>query len=124
VVRNGGDLKARINAVAQAEEDRAFAADLRAWHPVTVAHLDDVALVEKVGDTRRRAVAFGIEDPRLRARYVMIGVVLAPEFWRQAYLHQILNSRTGSPDIRFGDVCAAIKVSLAAAGRQQEVWWI
>ncbi len=121
-MRNGGDLKARINAVAQAEEDRAFADDIRQWHPVAVVHLDDMALAEKVGVTRRIAVSFGITDPRLRARFVMIGIALAPEFWRNMDIHRALTAPTGTPDIRFGDVCGMFKTALSIAGHKDRIW--
>lgn len=122
-MQNGGALRARVNAVAQAAEDRAFAQDIRGWHPASVAHLDDTSLTAKVTQARCRAIALGIKDHRLRARFVMIACTLAPDFWRQPAIYSLLSGRTGTPDIRFGDVCAAIRVAMAAAGRQSEVWW-
>jgi hypothetical protein len=122
-MKNGGALRARINAVAQEAEDRAFVEDIRAWHPDAVAHLDDEELTAKVTLARERAISFGITDPRLRARFVMIGVVLAPEFWRQPQIYHLLVAPTGNADIRFGDACAAIRVAMIAAGRQAEIWW-
>jgi hypothetical protein len=115
-MKNGGALKARINAVAQAAEDTAFAADIRAWHPDSIAHLDDESLAAKVTQARERAIAFGLADPRLRARFVMIACTLAPDFWRNPLFFHMLNGRTGTADMRFGDVCAALRVALGQSG--------
>ncbi len=123
IVPRMNGLKARINAVAQAQEDRAFAVDIRQWHPAAVAHLDDDALADKVGVTRRIAISFGITDPRLRARFIMIGIALAPEFWRNMDIHRVLTVPTGTPDIRFGDVCAMFRTALTMAGRTDLIWW-
>jgi hypothetical protein len=122
-MKNGGALKARINAVAQAAEDRAFADDIRAWHPDAVAHLDDESLAAKVTQARERAIAFGLADPRLRARFVMIACTLAPDFWRNPLFFHTLNGRTGTADMRFGDVCAALHVSSLRAGYPDLAWW-
>jgi hypothetical protein len=116
-------LKARINVVAQLQEDRAFADDIRQWHPAAVAHLGDDSLADKVGFARRIALSFGITDPRLRARFVMIGITLAPEFWRNMDIHRALTAPTGTPDIRFGDVCAMLKTALTMAGQHDRIWW-
>jgi hypothetical protein len=116
-------LKARIHVVAQAQEDRAFAEDIREWNPAAVEHLHDDALADIVGVTRRIALSFGITDPRLRARFVMIGIALAPEFWRNMDIHRVLTAPTGTPDIRFGDVCGMFKTALTVAGRPDLIWW-
>jgi hypothetical protein len=123
IVPRVNGLKARINAVTQAQEDRAFADDIRQWKPQVVAHLDDDTLADKVGVTRRIALSFGITDPRLRARFIMIGIALAPEFWRNMDIHRVLTAPTGTPDIRFGDVCAMFRTALTMAGRPDLIWW-
>jgi hypothetical protein len=123
IVPRMNGLKARINAVTQAQEDRAFADDIRQWKPLVVAHLDDDTLADKVGVTRRIALSFGITDPRLRARFIMIGIALAPEFWRNMDIHRVLTAPTGTPDIRFGDVCAMFRTALTMTGRPDLIWW-
>lgn len=122
-MKNGGALKARINAVAHAAEDEAFAEDIRIWHPQAVAHLDNDALNALVTLTRERAIAFGITDPRLRARFVMIACAVAPNFWRNPLFYHLLNAQTGTADTRFGDVCALLRLSLQQSGRPGWAWW-
>ncbi|MGL4320364.1 MAG: hypothetical protein ACRCS3_05825 [Paracoccaceae bacterium] len=122
-MRNAGALKDRINAVAQAAEDRAFAEDIRVSHPHAVQEHDDDALTKMVTMTRQQAIALGITDPRLRARFVMIACALAPDFWRNPLFYHLLNAKTGSADLRFGDVCAVLRLSLEQAGHADMAWW-
>lgn len=53
----------------------------------------------------------------------MIALVLAPDFWHSEPVYRTLTAPTGTPDIRFGDFCACLKVMLVDAGRGSEVWW-
>jgi hypothetical protein len=116
-------LKDAMNAAEYARHDRAFADSIRKWRGPDVAHLDDNALTEEVARQRRVAVSFGVVEPALRARFVMMAVALAPDFWRQDDLYHLLTARTGTPDIRFGDVCAVFRTAFGMTGRQDEIWW-
>jgi hypothetical protein len=53
----------------------------------------------------------------------MIGIALAPEFWRNMDIHRVLTAPTGTPDIRFADVCGMFKTALTVAGRPDLIWW-
>lgn len=53
----------------------------------------------------------------------MLGVAVAPGFWRYREIEAILLGATGTPDIRFGDVCAMFAASFRAAARDAEIWW-
>lgn len=117
------EFHAALNQSVQDRKDAEFAARIRTWRPDAVAEQDDAALTEQVGVYRRIAASFGVTDPALKARWVMIGAVLAPEFWKSEAIYPLLVAKTGTPDIRFGDVCAALKVSLGMVGRSSEVWW-
>jgi hypothetical protein len=112
-----------LTKAVQARKDAEFAADIRAWRPHAVAHLSDDDLTEAVTEAREAAAGYGIADPQLRARFVMLGVAVAPGFWRYREIEAILLGHTGTPDIRFGDVCAMVAAGFRAAGRDAEIWW-
>jgi hypothetical protein len=116
-------LKAAMNDAEYRRHDRDFAVSIRTWRGRDLEHLDDDALTEEVARQRRIAVSFGISDPALRARFVMIAVALAPDFWRHEDVHHLLIAHTGTPDIRFGDVCAVFRAAFVMVGRQDEIWW-
>ena len=112
-----------FNAAMHTDNDRAFANDLRAYRPDRVQHVSDDELALVVERSRELAIQMGIVSPRLRARFVMIDALLIPEFWKEHSLSRLLNSPSGSADIRFGDVCAAIKCSAFRSGFGQDIWW-
>jgi len=112
-----------FNELAARNDDRAFAHELRTYRPYLVAHLDDDALTEEVRRARHAARDLGVQDSKLRARFVMIHTLLTPEFWRHPEAEEILRAATGTADIRFGDLCALIRLASQEAGCVQEIWW-
>lgn len=112
-----------FNRIAAREDDRLFAVRLRAYRPNLTNHLDNRALVDEVTTARASAVAIGLGNTGLRARFVMIHVLLTPYFWSESEAHAMLYAATGTPDIRFGDVCALIRLAAAEAGCSEEIWW-
>lgn len=117
------EMKRAFNEQAYKNQDHQFALRLRAWRPTRFNAVEDADLTETVGYARRNAVSFGLKSPTLRARWVMIHSCLAPDFWRNAAIYETLTAKTGTADIRFGDVCACMKLMLTDAGRGSEVWW-
>lgn len=65
-----------FNRIAAREDDRLFAVRLRDYRPNLTNHLDDRALVDEVTTARASAVAIGLGNTGLRARFVMIHVLL------------------------------------------------
>jgi hypothetical protein len=53
----------------------------------------------------------------------MVGIALAPEFWRNMDMRRVLTAPTGTPDIRFADVCGMFKTALMVAGRPDLILW-
>ena len=112
-----------FNAAQYAKNDKAFAKDLRAYRPDRVQHISDEELTLVVERARELAIEMGIKSPQLRARFVMIDALLIPEFWKDHRLSRLLHGPSGSADVRFGDVCAAIKRSAFKAGFGRDIWW-
>lgn len=116
-------FKNRIRIEADLQADHDVALILRTRNTAEVAHLDDEALAAAIHDARAAADRFGISDSRLRMRLIMLGVARLPGFWRENVVETIMNARTGTPDIRFGDVCALLKMGAIREGKQYQVWW-
>ncbi|MFV0386267.1 hypothetical protein [Paracoccus sp. (in: a-proteobacteria)] len=117
------DLNASLSALAQGEADQDIAATFRERNGFEVAHLDDDALLAAIREARETAVNLGIAMPRLRMRFIMLGVFRLPGFWKSAALWQMLTADTGTPDIRFGDVCALLKLGAGREEKENYVWW-
>lgn len=89
-MRFSGEQFEEFNRIAAREDDRLFAARLRAYRPNLTNHLDDRALVEEITTAREAAVATGLRNTGLRARFVMIHILLTPYFWREVEAHAML----------------------------------
>lgn len=65
----------------------------------------------------------GLTDARMRARFIMIHVLIVPRFWTHPEAAQLLARPGGTPEVGFGDICATVKAALRQAGRVDEAWW-
>lgn len=117
------EAMAGFAARAQEKANRDIAATFRADHGPEVEHLSDDELLAAVTEARETAVGLGIEAPHLRMRFIRLAVFRLPDFYRDETIWQMLTGTTGTPDTRFGDVCALIKMSAERAGKQDLVWW-
>ena len=88
-----------------------------------MAHLDDDALLSAIGHARLVASTLGIEGGDARMRFIMLGVLRLPRFWDVPELWQMLTAPTGTPEGRFGDVCAMIRIGAERSGKGDGVWW-
>ena len=113
----------RIRDVAVEKNDKEIALMLRERNAGEVADLTDEQLQAAVKQAREAAVSFGIRDRRLRMRFIMLGVVRLPRFWLDPTIAGLLNAPTGTPEMRFGDICAMFKMSALRANRPDGVWW-
>ena len=117
------DAKEGLNAAQAARDDQAFARELRSFRPERVQGISDQDLAGLVTRARLKACDMGLMDPRLRARFVMIDILLVPQFWRDPKISRLLQSRSGPADARFGDVCAALKQACRGTGFEADIWW-
>ena len=69
-----------------------------------------------------KAVKLGIRDTKLRMRFIMLGVFRLPHFWQDPTVATMLTARTGTPDMRFGDVCSMFKRAAERADTPEQVW--
>ncbi|MFV0409975.1 MAG: hypothetical protein ACK5LJ_09875 [Paracoccus sp. (in: a-proteobacteria)] len=105
------------------QNDRNIAAMFRERNTEEVAHLSDDQLYAAIREARKAAVASGILDKRLRMRFIMLGVLKLPGFWQDPTIARLLAAHTGTPDSRFGDVCAMFRISAERVDKQAGVWW-
>lgn len=56
-------------------------------------------------------------------RFIMLGLLRLTRFWLDSTIAGLLNAPTGTPDTRFGEVCAMVKLSAERAGKPTWVWW-
>ncbi len=117
------DMWAAFSASAQKRADEDIAATFRERNAIEVAHLSDDDLMAAIKEARETAVGLGIAAPNLRMRFIMLGVFRLPGFWKNEAIWQILTARTGTPDMRFGDVCALLKLGAHREGKDNYVWW-
>lgn len=123
MIRLPKEFMATFRADVELRRDRDTAARFRAENTAEVAHLDDDALVAAIKAARETAASFGIADQDLRARFIMLDVFRVPGFWRDRTVQHMLNAKTGTPDIRFGDVCAALRQGAIRSEKLNYVWW-
>ncbi|MDB6181076.1 hypothetical protein [Paracoccus fistulariae] len=114
---------ASFSASAQKEADADIAATFRERNAIEVAHLSDDELMAAIKEARGTAVSLGITASNLRMRFIMLGVFRLPGFWKEAEIWQMLTANTGTPDMRFGDVCALLKVGAGREAKANYVWW-
>lgn len=85
--------------------------------------LDDDQLVAAIAEARAAATAFGLTEAQLRMRFIMLAVMRLPRFWDDPTLRRLLTAPGATPEIRFGDVCALIKLGALREGAADKVWW-
>ncbi|WP_159397399.1 hypothetical protein [Sorangium cellulosum] len=95
----------------------------RRRHAAEVEQLDRAGLEEAVRAARLQATALGIKDPQLRARFMFLGTVRFPRFWENPAIAKLLSARTGTPEARFNDACAFIRIMAIRAGMGDRIWW-
>ena len=117
------EMWAAFSASAQKRADEDIAATFREHNAIEVAHLSDDELMAAIKETRETAVSIGIAAPNLRMRFIMLGVFRLPGFWKNAAVWQMLTANTGTPDTRFGDVCALLKLGAGREAKANYVWW-
>lgn len=113
----------KMRDVVVAKNDKEIAALFRERNAAEVAHLSDEQLYEAIREAREAAFSFGIRDKQLRMRFIMLGVFRLPRFWLDPSISALLNGHTGTPDMRFGDVCAMVKLSADRIQKTESVWW-
>jgi hypothetical protein len=113
----------RIDAVSRRTAAVEIATAYRRDHAAEVAHLDDAALLAAVEAAQDRIEALGLVTEPLQTRFMMLDVFRAPGFWQDPVIDRALRGTSGTPDTRFGDVCAMLKLSAQRAGRPDLVWW-
>ena len=113
-----------MRAVAKGEGDAELAAFFRAHNTAEVAHYSDAGLVMAIKDARVMAQDLGITGLHLRVRFIMLGVIRLPRFWERDALGRMLTLPTGTPNIRFEDVCMAIKRAAERADGPNAAWWV
>ena len=123
MIRLSREVMAAFRADAELRRDRDTAARFRAKNRAEVAHLDDDALLAAIKAARETAVSFGISDQELRVRFIMLDVFRLPGFWRDKTAQKMLRAETGTPETRFGDVCAFLKQGAIRTGKPTYVWW-
>ncbi len=117
------EMSAALSASAQEKADKDIAATFRERNGTEVAHLNDEELMAAIKEARETAVRLGIAAPDLRMRFIMLGVFRLPEFWKNKEIWQILTASTGTPDMRFGDACALLKLGAVREGKANYAWW-
>ncbi|MEL7049156.1 MAG: hypothetical protein AAFO75_09395, partial [Pseudomonadota bacterium] len=113
----------RMRDVVVEQNDIDIAVMFRERNTQEIAHLSDEQLQTSIKEAREAAFSFGITDRGLRMRFIMLGVFRLPRFWQDPTIAKMLNAPTGTPDIRFGDVCAMFKMSADRADKPAGVWW-
>ncbi|WP_227272193.1 hypothetical protein [Roseobacter weihaiensis] len=116
-------LWGRMRASVVEKNDHDLAAVFRERNTEEVDHLSDEQLRAAIREAREAAFSFGITDTKLRMRFIMLGVLRLPRFWQDPTIANMLSAGTGTPDIRFGDVCAMFAMSAERADKQSGVWW-
>lgn len=117
------EMRAKIRAAANEKADREIAATFRERHGDEVAHLADDDLVAAIGHARQVASSLRITQADLRMRFIMLGVLRLPRFWESPEVWHLLTAPTGTPEGRFGDVCAMIRVGAERSGKGDGIWW-
>lgn len=117
------DMWAALSASTQRKADEDIAATFRERNAIEVSHLSDDDLMAAIKEARETAVGLEIAAPNLRMRFVMLGVFRLPGFWKNAAIWQMLTANTGTPDMRFGDACALLKLGAHREEKANYVWW-
>lgn len=117
------EMWAALSASKQERADEDIAATFRERNAIEIAHLSDDELLAAIKEARETAVSIGIAAPNLRMRFIMLGVFRLPGFWKNAAVWQMLTANTGTPDTRFGDVCALLKLGAWREAKANYVWW-
>lgn len=117
------EMWAAQSASAQRKSDEDIAAAFRERNAAEVAHLSDDALLAAIREAREVAVHLGISTSILRMRFIMLGVFRLPGFWKNEVIWKALTANTGTPDMRFGDVCALLKLGAHREEKANYVWW-
>jgi hypothetical protein len=113
----------RIKTTARLASSEDVAAVYRRNHATEVAHLSQEDLIAAIVGAQLRADVFGITSGQLRARFTMLDVFRAPGFWAAPLIHQVLTSKGGTGDVRFGDACMLLKLAAVRTGQPHMVWW-
>lgn len=113
----------RIEAVSRQTAANDIAAYYRDHYTDEVAHLDDTTLLTTIAGAQDRVQALGLVSEELQTRFMMLDVFRAPGFWQDPLIDRAVRGTSGTPDTRFGDVCAMLKLSVARAGRPELLWW-
>ncbi|MFT6606208.1 MAG: hypothetical protein ACJA2X_001411 [Halocynthiibacter sp.] len=116
-------LRDSMREIVVDRNDRSIAQIFREKNASDVVHLSDEQLFEQVREGRKAALSFGIKRPKLRMRFIMLHVLRVPHFWTDEDILAMLNGATGTPDIRFGDVCALFRSAAQRQGQIEKVWW-
>lgn len=116
-------FRAAARAIAQARADEGTARRFRDHHADDVAHLGEADLLAAIGAARRVANQLGLRHTSLRMRFIMLDVFRMPGFWRDPSIWQVLTARTGTPEARFGDACAMLRLAAIRAGHGDMIWW-
>ncbi len=112
-----------LAATSRTKADTDIASAFRERNAIEVAHLSDDELMASIKAARETAVGLGIAAPNLRMRFIMLDVFRFPGFWKDAAVWQMLTANTGTPDTRFGDVCALLKLGAWREAKANYVWW-
>lgn len=123
MLRLTNDTRSSLCAIAEKMSDREIAAIFRARNASEITHLDDEALLSAITSARATADKLGLSDARMRMRFIMLDTVRLPGFWRDSEIWQLLTANSGTPEMRFGDVCTLIKLGAKRAGALNYVWW-
>lgn len=111
------------NAPYIARANAKLAAEIRTSWPKPVAHLSDKQLVWMVGQARDAAVRFGVKDPMIRKRWIMVHALLVPFFFTARGVEQLFANAFGDPDDKAADVLQQIKVQFCEEGFSAQIWW-
>jgi len=112
-----------MRQTVQAKNDADIATMFRERNSAEVSHLSDDELIAEIRTAREQAVGIGIKSPRLRMRFIMLGVLRLPRFWENPTISAMLASPTGTADTRFGDVYSLFKRAADRSGNSNCVWW-
>lgn len=122
-MRLTSDMREALRRSVQNRNDADIAEMFRERNTDEVSHLSDADLLTEIGTARQKAVELGIRDTKLRMRFIMLGVFRLPHFWQDPTITAMLTAKTGTPDMRFGDVCSMFKRAAERAGNPDQVWW-
>ena len=112
-----------MRQTVQAKNDADIATMFRERNEAEVSHLSDDELMAEIRTAREQAVEIGIKSPRLRMWFIMLGVLRLPRFWENPTIAATLSSKTGTADIRFGDVYTLFERAADRSGNNNYVWW-